>query len=121
IPSVSMKNDSTSPPFYWGTATAAFQIEGSPLADGAVPSDWYHLTHLEDKILGGDTADIACDHYRRWREDLELMRQLEVNAYRFSLAWPRIFSGRHRVNPKGLDFYDRLIDGLCERGITPFV
>ncbi len=108
-------------PFYWGTATAAFQIEGSPLADGAVASDWYKLTHLPEKILKGDHADVACDHYRRWREDIALMRQLEVNAYRFSVAWPRIFSDAHKLNRAGLDFYDRLVDGLCEAGIEPFV
>lgn len=108
-------------PFYWGTATSSFQIEGSPLADGAAPSDWYRLTHLGDKVVGGDTADTACDHYHRWKEDLDLMKELEVNAYRFSIAWPRIFSDKHRINARGLDFYDRLIDGLCERNIEPFI
>jgi beta-glucosidase len=116
-----MTSNLTQPDFYWGTATAAFQIEGSPLADGAAPSDWYRLTHLGDKVMGGDTADIACDHYHRWPEDLQSMSDLSLNAYRFSLSWPRIFSDKHRVNGKGLDFYDRLIDGLCERNITPFI
>lgn len=108
-------------PFYWGTATAAFQIEGSPLADGAVASDWYNLTHLPDKIAGGDTADIACDHYRRWEEDIRLMKQLGTNSYRFSTAWPRIYKDKGVINQAGLDFYDRLIDTLGAEGITPFL
>ncbi len=91
------------------------------MADGAAPSDWYRLSHLPDKILGGDTADIACDHYNRWPEDLQLMSDLSLNAYRFSLSWPRIVSEKHKINTKGLDFYDRLVDGLCERNITPFI
>ena len=111
-----MRNDK----FYWGAATAAFQIEGSPLADGAAASDWYALTHLPDMVENGDTADVACDHYNRWPEDIELMRDLGLNAYRFSIAWPRIFNAAHNINEPGLDFYDRLIDGLLEAEITPF-
>lgn len=106
--------------FYWGAATAAFQIEGSPLADGAAPSDWYEMTHMPGIIHGGDTADVACDHYHRWAEDVELMRQIGLNAYRFSIAWPRIYSGPRQLNPPGLAFYDRLVDALLDAGITPF-
>lgn len=108
-------------PFYWGTATAAFQIEGSPLSDGAVSSDWHLLSRMPGMIFGGDDAEIACDHYRRWEEDISLMRELGVNAYRFSIAWPRVFNAPHRMNPAGFAFYDRLVDGLLEAGITPFV
>ena len=106
--------------FYWGAATAAFQIEGSPLADGAAASDWYAMTQMPGLIHGGDTADVACDHYRRWREDVELMRQIGLNAYRFSIAWPRVYNAPHRLNPPGLAFYDRLVDALLAAGITPF-
>ena len=107
--------------FYWGVATSAFQIEGSPLADGACESDWYRLTHMPGKIVSGDTADVACDHYNRWQEDIELMKAIGVNSYRFSIAWSRIMPSPGKVNPKGLEFYGRLIDGLLQAGIEPFV
>jgi len=108
--------------FLWGAATSAYQIEGSPLADGAGPSIWHRFSHTPGRTLGGASADIACDHYRRWREDIELMRELGLESYRMSLSWSRILpEGRGRVNPAGLDFYRRLVDRLLERGIAPMV
>lgn len=108
--------------FLWGTATAAFQIEGSPAADGKGESNWDRFSHTPGKINDGSTADVACDHYRRWREDIGLMEWLGVNAYRFSVCWSRIQpQGRGPINRRGLDFYSRLIDTLLERGITPMV
>ncbi len=108
--------------FLWGAATAAYQIEGSPLADGAGPSIWQRFSH-DPRLMAtkGDTGDVACDHYHRWREDVALMRDLGVTAYRFSVAWPRVVpDGDGAVNARGLAFYDELVDGLLEAGITPF-
>jgi len=106
--------------FVWGSATSAYQIEGSPLADGAGPSNWQRFAHTPGNVRNGDTGDMACDHYRRWREDVTLMRALGMNAYRFSIAWSRVLpEGRGRVNPEGLAFYDRLVDALLEHGISP--
>src|SRR6476661_7035437 len=108
--------------FLWGAATSAYQIEGSPLADGAGPSNWHRFCHEPGRIANGDTGDLACDHYRRYPEDVGLMKALGLGAYRFSIAWSRILpEGRGRVNPKGLDFYARLIDLLLENGIQPLV
>ncbi len=103
--------------FVWGAATAAFQIEGSLDADGRGPSIWDRFpTHT------GDTADVACDSYRRWRDDIALLEGLGVGAYRFSVAWPRIQpTGSGKVNAAGLDHYERFVDALVERGITPAV
>ncbi|WP_431900825.1 GH1 family beta-glucosidase [Nonomuraea sp. bgisy101] len=106
--------------FLWGTATAAYQIEGAVHEDGRGASIWDTFAHQPGRTRDGHTGDVACDHYHRWPDDLELMTGLGVNAYRFSIAWPRIQpGGSGEVNPKGLDFYDRLVDGLGERGITP--
>ena len=108
--------------FLWGCATSAYQIEGSPLADGAGVSNWHRFVHTPGWIRDGDTGDIACDHYRRWRDDVDLMRVLGMRGYRFSTAWSRILpQGRGRVNPEGLAFYDRLVDALLEHGIQPMV
>jgi len=108
--------------FLWGAATSAYQVEGSPLADGAGASIWHRFAHTPGCIRNGDTGDVACDHYRRWESDVESMRALELNAYRFSLSWSRILpEGRGRVNERGLDFYRRLVDRLLERGIVPNV
>jgi len=108
--------------FYWGAATAAYQIEGAVAEDGRGPSIWDTFTHTPGKIANNDTGDIACDHYHRWHEDIELMRQLNFNAYRFSVSWSRVLPrGRGHVNEAGLDFYSRLVDGLLEAGITPFL
>jgi len=106
--------------FLWGVATSAYQIEGSPLADGAGPSIWHRFAHTPGRIPSGDTGDVACDHYRRWAEDVGLMGRIGVNAYRLSISWSRVLpQGRGAVNARGLDFYSRLVDGLLEAGIRP--
>ena len=106
--------------FLWGTATCAYQIEGAVKEDGRGESIWDVFSHTPGKTLNGDTGDVACDHYHRWREDIQLMKSLGYKAYRFSIAWPRILpEGRGRINQPGLDFYNRLIDGLLEAGIQP--
>ena len=108
------------PGFLWGCATSAYQIEGRPLADGAGPSIWQRFAQTPGRISGGDSGDIACDHYTHWREDVALMRDLGLGAYRFSIAWGRVMpEGRGRVNAAGLGFYDRLVDELLRAGITP--
>ncbi|MFQ3610613.1 MAG: GH1 family beta-glucosidase [Fimbriimonadales bacterium] len=108
--------------FLWGAATASYQIEGYPLADGAGASIWHRFSHTPGTTHEGQNGDIACDHYHRWQEDIEWMRRLNLNAYRFSLAWARILpEGHGRVNPAGLDFYKRLVDALLEHGITPMI
>jgi len=108
--------------FLWGTATSAYQIEGAVAEDGRSPSIWDTFSHTPGKIDNGDDGDVACDHYHRWREDIGLMRRLGTNAYRLSVAWPRVMPGGDGpVNAKGLDHYDALIDGLLEAGITPSV
>jgi beta-glucosidase len=108
--------------FVWGAATSAYQIEGSPLADGAGPSNWHRFAHSPAAMEGGATGDVACDHYVRWREDVTLMRRLGLQAYRFSVAWSRILpDGTGTVNQKGLDFYRRLVEALREEGIRPFL
>lgn len=107
--------------FIFGAATAAFQIEGSAYADGKGPSIWDQFSHRKGKIRNGDTADIACDHYKRYNDDLSLMKELNLDAYRFSVSWPRIYpEGTGKINQKGLDFYSRLTDGLLEKNIEPF-
>jgi beta-glucosidase len=108
--------------FVWGAATSAYQIEGAVAEDGRAPSIWDTFCRVPGAIDNGDTGDVACDHYHRWRTDVELMRQLGLDAYRFSVAWPRILpEGTGRVNQAGLDHYDRLVDGLLHAGIRPFV
>jgi beta-glucosidase len=110
------------PGFLWGTATSAYQVEGSPLADGAGQSIWHRFSHTPGLVQGGDTGDLACDHYRRHAADLALMAELGLRAYRFSVAWGRVLpQGRGRVNPRGLGFYERLVDELLARGIAPLV
>jgi len=106
--------------FLWGAATAAYQVEGSPLADGAGPSIWQRFAHTPGRMTNGDTGDVACDHYNRYRDDVGLMRDLGLGAYRFSISWSRILpEGTGRVNERGLDFYRRLCDALLEAGIQP--
>ncbi|HET8776344.1 MAG TPA: family 1 glycosylhydrolase, partial [Candidatus Limnocylindria bacterium] len=108
--------------FAWGAATAAYQVEGSHNVDGRGPSIWDTFSHTPGMTLNGETGDVACDHYRRWEADLDLMRQLGLRAYRFSTSWTRIQpTGSGAANEKGLDFYDRLVDGLLERGIQPWL
>lgn len=110
------------PGFIWGAATSSYQIEGAWKEDGKGESIWDRFTHTLGKIKDGSTGDIACDHYHRWPDDIKLMQQLGLPAYRFSIAWPRIFpTGRATINQSGIDFYSRLVDGLLEAGITPFV
>jgi beta-glucosidase len=106
--------------FLWGAATSAYQIEGSPLADGAGPSNWHRFSHTPGRTSSGARADVACDHYRRWRDDVGLMKSLGLQSYRFSVSWSRVMpEGRGRVNARGLDFYERLVDALLEAGIAP--
>ena len=106
--------------FLWGAATSAYQVEGSPLADGAGPSIWQRFAHTPGMMRDGDTGDVACDHYRRFRDDVALMRDLGLKAYRFSVSWSRVLpEGRGKVNAAGLGFYERLVDTLLENGITP--
>ena len=108
--------------FLWGAATAAHQIEGSPLADGAGPSIWTRFAHTPGMTLNGDTGDVACDHYRRWKDDVRLMRDLGLKAYRFSVSWSRVLPGGiGQVNPAGLDFYSRLVDELLANDIEPLL
>ncbi len=108
--------------FLWGASTAAYQIEGAVREDGRGPSIWDVFSHLPGTIRGGDTGDVACDHYHRWPEDVALMRELGIGAYRLSTAWPRILpEGRGRANDKGLEFYDRLVDAVMAAGIEPWV
>jgi beta-glucosidase len=108
--------------FLWGAATSAHQIEGSPLADGAGSSIWHRFTHSPGLTLKGETGDVACDHYNRYQADVQLMQELGLTAYRFSIAWARVLpNGTGRVNQKGLAFYDRLVDTLLAHGIRPAV
>jgi beta-glucosidase len=108
--------------FLWGAATSAYQIEGSPTADGAGPSIWDRFAHTPGRTENGETGDIACDHYRRYADDVALMRELGLTAYRFSVAWKRVLpEGRGRVNAAGIGFYDRLVDTLLAAGIQPAV
>ena len=107
--------------FLWGVATSAYQIEGAVDADGRGPSIWDTYSHTPGKIDGGGTGDVACDHYRRWRDDVDLIASLNMNAYRFSLAWPRLFPDGRRREQRGFDHYSRLLDALLERGIEPVV
>jgi beta-glucosidase len=106
--------------FLWGAATSAYQIEGSPLADGAGPSIWHRFVRTPGLVADGDTGDVACDHYRRMADDVAMMKRLGLGAYRFSIAWGRILpEGRGAVNEAGLGFYERLVDGLLAAGIQP--
>jgi len=109
------------PGFTWGTASSAYQVEGSPLADGAGPSIWHEFCRRPGRIADGSSGDPACDHYRRWPEDVALMRDLGLAAYRFSTAWNRVFPEAGRLNPAGLAFYDRLVDGMLAAGIEPWL
>lgn len=110
------------PDFVFGTATASYQIEGAVKAGGRGPSIWDEFTHKKGKIHLNQNGDVACDHYHRYREDIALMQEMGVNAYRMSLSWSRVIpEGTGAVNQQGLDFYRRLLDALLEAGITPYV
>jgi beta-glucosidase len=107
--------------FVWGAATASYQIEGAVTADGRGESIWDRFSHTPGRVWNGDTGDVACDHYHRFRGDVALMEELGLDAYRFSIAWPRVVpDGSGAVNHAGLDFYDRLVDELLEHGIQPY-
>ncbi len=106
--------------FIWGAATASYQIEGAWNEDGKGESIWDHFSHQPYRILNGDTGDIACDHYHKMSQDVKLMKDLGLKSYRFSISWPRILpEGIGKVETRGLDFYDRLVDQLLEGGIKP--
>ena len=108
--------------FVWGVATSAYQIEGAADADGKGPSIWDRFCRVPGVIADASNGDTACDHYHRWQEDLDLVASLGVDAYRFSVSWPRVQpAGVGAWNEKGLDFYDRLVDGLLARGIQPYL
>ncbi|HEX4426506.1 MAG TPA: GH1 family beta-glucosidase [Terriglobales bacterium] len=108
--------------FWWGAATAAYQVEGAWNEDGKGESIWDRFSHTSGKIKHSDTADVACDHYHRYLEDIAAMREMNLSSYRFSIAWPRIQpSGSGTPNPKGVDFYNRLVDALLAAKIRPFV
>jgi beta-glucosidase len=107
--------------FLWGASTSAYQVEGAVDADGRGRSIWDTFSHTPGKIDGGGTGDVACGQYERWRDDVDLIASLGLNAYRFSLAWPRLFPDGVRREQRGFDHYDRLLDALLERGIQPVV
>jgi beta-glucosidase len=110
------------PTFLWGSATASYQVEGAWNEDGKGESIWDRFSHTPGKVVNDDTGDVACDHYHRYREDVALMRQMGLKAYRFSVSWPRVLpTGRIPANPAGLDFYDRLVDRLLAANIEPFL
>jgi len=108
--------------FIWGVATSSYQIEGAAHIDGRGLSIWDTFCKVPGKVANADNGDVACDHYHRYEEDLDLMKWMGVDAYRFSVAWPRVIpNGVGSVNQAGLDFYDRLIDGALQRGIDPWL
>src|SRR4030095_11462748 len=108
--------------FVWGTATASYQIEGATREDGRGESIWDRFASIPGNILTGETGEPACDSYHRYPDDIAIMRELGVNGYRFSIAWPRIVpDGDGPVNPRGLDYYDRVVDALLAAGVTPYV
>jgi beta-glucosidase len=108
------------PDFLWGAATSSYQIEGGVREDGRGESIWDRFSHTPGAVERGENGDVAADHYRRWADDVDLMAELGLRGYRFSIAWPRIFpDGDGRLEPRGLDFYSRLVDRLRERGIAP--
>ena len=108
--------------FLWGAATASYQIEGAAHEDGRGPSIWDQFAAIPGNVHQGENGDVAADHYHRMPEDVALMAELGLNAYRFSIAWPRILpQGTGTVNGRGLDFYDRVVDTLLAQGITPLV
>jgi beta-glucosidase len=110
------------PDFVWGVATSAFQIEGAAVLDGKGPSIWDDFCRRPGAIADGSNGDVACDHYHRWRDDLDLIASLGVDAYRFSVSWPRVRPGGAGAwNDKGLAFYEQLVDGLLARGVQPYM
>src|ERR1700692_4254434 len=113
-------SDLSTEPFFWGTATASYQIEGAAAEGGRAASIWDVFAHTPGKIERGETGDVACDNYHRFKEDVALMADLGIQAYRFSISWSRVLpEGVGRPNAAGFDFYDRLVDELMARGLTP--
>lgn len=107
--------------FVWGVSTSSYQIEGAATIDGRVPSIWDTFSATAGKVRDGSTGAVACDHYHRWEQDLDLAQSMGLNAYRFSIAWPRIFNGVDaEPNAKGLEFYSKLVDGMLARGLQPW-
>ena len=107
--------------FTWGAATASYQIEGAWDEDGKGETIWDRFSHTPGKIENGDTGDVACDHYHHWQEDIELMKEIGLKAYRFSISWARILpKGRGEINQAGIDFYSDLVDVLLAAGIEPW-
>jgi len=114
-------SDRFPPDFLFGLATAAYQIEGATREDGRKPCIWDAFSNMPGRVFQGHNGDVACDHYHRWEEDLDLIKAMGADAYRFSIAWPRVIpDGRGAVNQAGLDFYDKLIDGIKERGLKVY-
>jgi beta-glucosidase len=108
--------------FIWGAATAAYQIEGAAFEDGRTESIWDRFSRIPGKVHNADNGDIACDHYHLWENDIELMKTLGLKGYRFSVSWSRVLpEGKGKSNPKGIDFYSRLVDKLLENNIEPFI
>lgn len=107
--------------FIFGVATASYQIEGAVNEDRRGPSIWDAFSHTPDKIMTGETGDVACDHYHRYKEDVRIMKELGIEGYRFSIAWPRIMPDGKQFNPKGMDFYQHLVDELLENKIIPMI
>jgi beta-glucosidase len=107
--------------FVFGAGTSSYQIEGATGVDGRLPSVWDTFCATPGKVLRGENGNVACDHYHRWAEDLDLMARMGLDAYRFSIAWPRVMRADGTPNARGIDFYQRLVDGLAERGIQAFV
>ena len=108
--------------FLWGAATSAYQIEGAAHEDGRGESIWDRFAKTSGLVKDGSNGDVACDHYHRWSEDIDLMKSVGLAAYRFSVAWPRVFpTGKGPLNERGLDFYSRLVDRLLEQGMAPYV
>ena len=108
--------------FVWGASTSSYQIEGAVDEDGRGKSIWDVFSHTPGRVKNGDTGDIACDHYHRWRDDIDLLSRANFSAYRFSTAWSRILpSGGGAVEQRGLDFYERLVDGLLSNGVAPWL
>src|SRR5262245_31196316 len=119
-PMTELTRSALGPDFRLGVATSSYQIEGAVFEDGRGPSIWDRFSHTPGKTKHGHTGDVACDHYHRMPEDVALLAWMGVDAYRFSIAWPRVIpDGRGAVNTRGLDFYDRLVDALLEKGIAP--
>jgi beta-glucosidase len=108
--------------FIWGSATASYQVEGAAWEDGRGECIWDRFARTPGKVAGAHNGDVACDQYHRYKQDIRLMKDLGMQAYRFSTAWPRVIpTGSGAVNKAGLDYYDRLVDALLEAGFTPFV